>query len=272
MLGMVRGRSGQLGTGCESDQDEVELWNQMNVAGAWQLEHNTTTRIEGMIKDSLHVVQGVDCMQTGTTDMWEQNVYEVGRFLENNWLMAQYGSWVTPLERLPGLVQHGAANLWFQACASKSSQLRLATQATSRLFFRGNQPALEKVAMDKSTIRRCITVYVSINDDDDLWIFMKYITQLLYAYICLSLAALEVYRLVTNWLGYQTLRFPGPQDEMSWPQVVKMILKIDDVITSGDVIDEWALPHGRNIGNMKEHSRTLKQNSTFGSNFGTLYF
>jgi hypothetical protein len=33
------------------------------------------------------------------------------------------------------LVQHGAANLWFQACASKSSQLRLATQATSRFFL-----------------------------------------------------------------------------------------------------------------------------------------
>ena len=89
-----------------------------------------------------------------------------GEISADNWLMAQYGSWVTPLERLPGLVQHGAANLWFQACASKSSQLRLATQATSR-FFWGNQPALEKVAMDKSTIRRCITVYVSINDDDD---------------------------------------------------------------------------------------------------------
>lgn len=58
-----------------------------------------------------------------------------GEISADNWLMAQYGSWVTPLERLPGLVQHGAANLWFQACASKSSQLRLATQATSRFFL-----------------------------------------------------------------------------------------------------------------------------------------
>jgi hypothetical protein len=71
----------------------------MNVAGAWQLEHNTTTRVEGMIRDSLHVVQGVDCMQTGTTDMWEQNVYEVGRFLLTigSWLNTVHG-----LRRLKG--------------------------------------------------------------------------------------------------------------------------------------------------------------------------
>lgn len=36
-----------------------------------------------------------------------------------------------------------------------------------------------------------------------------------------------------------------------------MILKIDDVITSGDVIDEWALPHARNIGNIGRNIQEL---------------
>ena len=262
MLGMVRGRSGQLGTGCESEQDEVELWNQMNVAGCWQLEHNTTTRVEGMIKDSLHVLQGVDCMQTGTTDMWEQNVYEVGRFLLTigswlhirfmgyaAWKVTRFGTAWCSKPMVPGL------------CIQE--QPVAPSYAGHKPFFFGetNQPWTRWQWTNPPFVDVLLYMYLlmmmmmmMMMIYEYLWNTLHNYTQL-YAYICLSLAALEV----------------SPTDWAIKPQVVKMILKIDDVITSGDVIDEWALPHARNIGNMKEHSRTLKQNSTSGSNFGTLY-
>eukprot|EP00435_Cladocopium_sp_Y103_P076251 s11_g84.t1 len=53
-------------------------------------------KVKAVQENTGNAWHGVDCMQTGTTDMWEQNVYE--------------------------------------ACASKSSQLRLATQVVKMIL------------------------------------------------------------------------------------------------------------------------------------------
>lgn len=93
----------------------------------------------------LFAVPGVDCMQLGTTDMWEQNVYEVWMLAWSAHLEARFGEpkskrifpapdvgeWrflMIPFQATTSL--HDAVVLSFdlKACASKSSQLRLATQ------------------------------------------------------------------------------------------------------------------------------------------------